>query len=339
MLRSERRNSAKMACCSAGGMPSPVSRTRTVTPCAPVSSARLTSPRAVNLTALLIRLIATWRSRVRSPHTQGPVSGNSARQASPLSWANCRPIAATKPSAWPRSTNSLVRRNCPASLLARSSTSPISPPRCWALAWMRSTSCRRACRQRRRQRRAVGFARLQQDAAQPHDQVQGRAQLMGDGGEEAALQQVRLLGQAPAFGGLAVELRRVECSGQLLGDGAVQVQLRRIEDCKSELAAWTDQRQQRQAEWLIHRRQARRRKCMGRAVDAPALPAAPLPAGCSRPPGRPRPWQTPPPRQHRCPSPAGAAPAPGRPAVSSRAVSRWAVSWPIRSTVQRSATT
>ncbi len=140
MLRSDRRNSSKMACWSAGGMPSPVSRTRTITPAALVSSWRVTSPRAVNLTALLTRFSATWRRRVRSPHTHGPDAGRSACQDSPLACANWRPISATTLSAWPRSTNSLVRRSCPASLLARSSTSPMSPPRCWALALMRSTS-------------------------------------------------------------------------------------------------------------------------------------------------------------------------------------------------------
>jgi len=141
-VRSDCRNSSKMATCSSGGMPSPVSCTVTRT-CPPVAvAARVTCPWLVNLIALLTRFNATCRRRARSPHTLGRLSAISARKPKPLSSASNCPIAATarKGSARSRGSHSSSRR--PISLRVRSSTSQIKLSRCWALAYMRSRSSR-----------------------------------------------------------------------------------------------------------------------------------------------------------------------------------------------------
>jgi len=70
------------------GMPRPVSRTVTVTRSPASTTVRLTLPRAVNLTALVTRLSAIWRNRVRSPQTHGPAAGSVSSQSNPLSPAS-----------------------------------------------------------------------------------------------------------------------------------------------------------------------------------------------------------------------------------------------------------
>jgi len=100
------------------------------------------------------------------------------------------------------------------------------------------------------QRLEMLLVALQQNPAQPDDQVKRRAQLVADGGEEPALHPIRLFGQSPSFRGRAIQLRGVECTRNLLGDCAVECQVRRVERCVAQLAVRTDQWQQRLAEGL-----------------------------------------------------------------------------------------
>jgi hypothetical protein len=86
----------------------------------------------------------------------------------------------------PRSTFSKFKRNCPASLTARSITSPIKPTQVLRI----GVNPVDISAGKFRQRGIALIAFAHQHAAQSHNQVYGGAQLMADGREEAAFHPV-----------------------------------------------------------------------------------------------------------------------------------------------------
>ncbi|MNH10804.1 hypothetical protein D3C79_702940 [compost metagenome] len=126
---------------SAGLMPMPVSRTFSSTARLSVSlgegSSRLawTSPRSVNLMALLIRLDKTCLSRSGSASTQTGAAGSSLCKCRPLARAlpsNTRTVARTSST---RLVGTGCRVMCPDSMREMSRISPISSSRPMAESW------------------------------------------------------------------------------------------------------------------------------------------------------------------------------------------------------------
>ena len=129
-------------------MPMPVSRTSTRrrSPASVTSSARTrtaTSPRSVNLIALPTRFNSTCSMRSPSPSSRpGGSAGGSMRRVRPLPCAACPIRLSTLASRAARSKGRGSRRNWPASILDRSSTSLRMASSDWPALRMRSTMSR-----------------------------------------------------------------------------------------------------------------------------------------------------------------------------------------------------
>src|SRR5512139_2747419 len=97
---------------------------------------------------------------------------------------------------------------------------------------------------------------LQQDSTQAHDQVQGRSQLMADGGKEAALHSIGFLRCLSVLHSLSVEAGSVKRAAQLLHNRPIEIGLFRSEYHVTQLTGMSEQRDQCQLKGVLIIKQA-----------------------------------------------------------------------------------